>query len=125
MSEITKRRTLIKQARRQRKRRHVRKRISGTSERPRLAVRKSLKYIYAQLIDDQSGQTLAQASSLESGLRSGGTCNKEAAKVVGEAIAERAKEKGVESVVFDRGGHVFHGKMKVLADAAREKGLQF
>lgn len=127
MSDITKRRTTQKQARRRRKRYQIRKRVRGTADRPRLAVRKSLKYIYAQVIDDAAGQTLVQASSLESSLRAegGASCNKNAAKVVGEALASRALEKGIKTVVFDRGGHVYHGKVQVLADAAREKGLTF
>jgi large subunit ribosomal protein L18 len=100
----------------------------GTAERPRLAVHKSLKYIYAQVIDDATGSTLAQASSLEGGLRSqleGSAGNVDAAKLVGTIVAERAMDKGVKSVVFDRGGSVYHGKIQALAEAAREKGLQF
>lgn len=125
MSDITKRRTLQKQTRRRRTRYRIRKRVHGTAERPRLAVRKSLKYIYAQVIDDTAGQTLAQASSTESSLAANGGCNKEAAKAVGEALAQRVLDKGIKSVVFDRGGHVYHGKIQVLAEAAREKGLTF
>ena len=106
----------------------VRKKISGTAERPRLSVFRSNNQTYAQIIDDSTGTTLVAASSLESGLRdrlSDGTGNKAAAKVVGEAVAERAKEKGVAKVVFDRGGYVYHGKIKELADAARSRGLEF
>jgi large subunit ribosomal protein L18 len=109
-----------------RSRRHtrVRKRIHGTGERPRLAVYRSNKYIYAQVIDDVEGRTLAAASSQESNLRSD-NLNLAAAAKVGEAIAGRAKDAGVTSVVFDRGGYKFHGKVKALADAAREAGLEF
>ena len=109
-----------------RNRRHirVRKRVHGTGERPRLAVFRSNKYIYAQVIDDVEGRTLASASSQESGLRSDNLNMKTAAKV-GEALASRAKDAGVTSVVFDRGGYKFHGKVKALADAAREAGLEF
>jgi large subunit ribosomal protein L18 len=127
MSDITKRRTKQKATRRRRKRYHIRKKVQGSAERPRLAVRKSLKYIYAQVIDDSAGTTLVQASSLESTLRSssGGACNIDAAKAVGEALAQRAIDQGIKSVVFDRGHHVYHGKIQALADAAREKGLSF
>jgi len=109
-----------------RNRRHtrVRKRVHGTGERPRLAVFRSNKYIYAQVIDDVEGRTLASASSQESGLRSDNLNMKTAAKV-GAALASRAKDAGVTSVVFDRGGYKFHGKVKALADAAREAGLEF
>ena len=109
-----------------RNRRHtrVRKRVHGTGERPRLAVFRSNKYIYAQVIDDVEGRTLASASSQESGLRSDNLNLKTAAKV-GAALASRAKDAGVTSVVFDRGGYKFHGKVKALADAAREAGLEF
>jgi large subunit ribosomal protein L18 len=112
---------------RQRRHRRVRKRVSGTPERPRLAVFRSLNHIYAQVIDDTAGATLAAAStldpSLRSALKSGGDV--EAAKAVGKLIAERAREKGVEKVVFDRGGYLYHGRVQHLADAAREGGLQF
>jgi large subunit ribosomal protein L18 len=112
-----------------RKRRHlrVRKKISGTAERPRLNVFRSAKHIYAQLIDDQKGVTLTSASTLDKELRgeiqNGG--NVEAARKVGELIAKRAKEKGIEKVVFDRGGYLYHGRVKALAEAAREGGLEF
>jgi len=110
-------------------RRHarVRKQISGTGERPRLCVYKSLRYIYAQVIDDVRGHTLAAASSREASLGQGAESTKgvDAAKAVGAAIAERAKALGVESVVFDRSGYPYHGRVKALADAAREGGLQF
>lgn len=121
----------IKKKRERRERAHlrIRTRVRGTSERPRLSVYKSLKYIYAQLIDDDRGHTIAAASSADPEVRqqldgSAGS-NKQAAKLVGETIAVRAKEKGIEKVVFDRGGYVYHGNVKALADSAREKGLQF
>ncbi|MGE5507661.1 MAG: 50S ribosomal protein L18 [Chitinophagales bacterium] len=105
----------------------VRKRVKGTAERPRLAVFRSLNHIYAQVIDDEAGRTLASASTLDADLRaklaSGG--NIEAAKAVGAAIAAKAKEAGVDAVVFDRGGTLYHGRIKALADAAREGGLDF
>ena len=103
----------------------VRLRISGDSQWPRLAVFRSTKHIYAQIIDDTKGVTLASSSSKvkELGLKHGG--NIEAAKVVGKDIAEKAKAKGIEGVVFDRGGFLFHGRVAALADAAREEGLQF
>jgi len=107
-------------------RRHtrVRKRVHGTADRPRLAVFRSNKYIYAQVIDDVEGRTLASASSQESDLRTD-NLNIETATKVGGALATRAKEAGVTTVVFDRGGYKFHGKVKALADAAREAGLEF
>jgi len=111
------------------RRRHlrVRNRIKGTAERPRLSVYRSLNHIYVQIIDDTKGTTLVSASTLESGLRdridAGG--NTEAAKVVGKAVAEKALEKGIKKVVFDRGGHIYHGRIKALAEAAREAGLDF
>ena len=113
-----------RQAARDRRHNRVRKRVQGTGERPRLAVFRSNKYIYAQVIDDVEGRTLASASSQEVGLRSDGL-NMETAAKVGEALASRAKDAGVTSVVFDRGGYKFHGKVKALADAARESGLEF
>ena len=109
-----------------RDRRHYRLRfkIKGTSERPRLAVFRSEKHIYAQIIDDVAGTTLAAASSNEKGFEGVGS-NKAAARKVGQAIAERALAKGVETVVFDRGGYVYHGRVQELADGAREGGLKF
>lgn len=109
-----------------RKRRHtrVRKRISGTASRPRLAVFRSNKYIYAQVIDDGTGRTLAAASSFEGDLRAK-NLTVETAGEVGKLVAERAKEAGIEAVVFDRGGFPFHGRIKALADSAREAGLEF
>jgi len=110
----------------QRQRRHVRVRrnIVGTPERPRLAVFRSNRYIYAQVIDDAAGHTLAAASSLEEDLRTK-TLSVDTAAAVGKRVGERAKEAGVETVVFDRGGNQFHGRVKALADAAREAGLEF
>ena len=102
----------------------VRGKVSGTPERPRLNVFRSETNIYAQIIDDTKGVTLVSASSLEKGFEGhGGNC--EAAKKVGEAIAQRAKDKGIEAVVFDRGGYLYHGRVKALAEGAREGGLQF
>ncbi|HOQ16296.1 MAG TPA: 50S ribosomal protein L18 [Defluviitaleaceae bacterium] len=105
----------------------VRKKIFGTSERPRLSVFRSDKHIYAQIIDDTKGHTLVAASTVEKDIKSKieKTNNVDAAKVVGEMIAKRALDKGVKQVVFDRGGYIYHGKIKALADAAREAGLEF
>ncbi len=102
----------------------VRGKVSGTPERPRLNVFRSETNIYAQIIDDTKGVTLVSASSLEKGFEGAGS-NCEAAKKVGEAIAQRAKDKGIEAVVFDRGGYLYHGRVKALAEGAREGGLQF
>ena len=102
----------------------VRKRIRGTATRPRLAVYRSNRYIYAQVIDDVDGRTLAAASSQETDLRSD-SLNVGIATKVGSLVASRAKDAGVSTVVFDRGGFKFHGKIKALADAAREEGLEF
>jgi large subunit ribosomal protein L18 len=102
----------------------IRAKISGTAERPRLAVFRSVKHIYAQIIDDASGRTLVAASSNEKNASFNGG-NIAGAKEVGRAVAERAKEKGLKSVVFDRGGYQYHGRVKALADAAREAGLEF
>jgi len=105
----------------------VRQRVEGTTERPRLCVYRSLGHIYAQVIDDRIGKTLVSASSVDKdtkkNLKGGG--NVAAAKVIGKTIAERAKAAGVVKVVFDRGGYKYHGRVKALADAAREAGLQF
>jgi large subunit ribosomal protein L18 len=103
----------------------VRMSVKGTAAQPRLAVFKSLRYVYAQLIDDQQGSTLAQASSREPGIAGkaeGSPSAKSAARLVGEVIADRAKEQGVENVVFDRGGYLYHGKVRELAEGARSKG---
>ena len=101
----------------------IREKLAGTTERPRLNVYRSLNHIYAQLIDDQKGETVASASTLAMKLKSGG--NVAAAKEVGKAVAEQAVAKGVKQVVFDRGGYLYHGRVKALADAAREAGLEF
>ena len=104
----------------------IRKKVVGSAQRPRLAVFRSLKHIYAQAVDDVSGTTVAMASSQDKGVRGEGSGgNVATAKKVGEAIAERLMAKGCKEVVFDRGGWVFHGRVKALADAARSKGLQF
>ena len=109
---------------RKRVHKRIRRKVAGNTQRPRLAVFRSVKHIYAQVIDDSVGHTLAAASSNEkSGVKSGG--NVAGAKAVGKLLAERAKEKGVKSVVFDRGGYQYHGRVKALADAAREGGLEF
>jgi large subunit ribosomal protein L18 len=110
-------------------RRHlrVRKKITGTAERPRLNVFRSSKHIYAQLIDDVAGVTLVSASTLDKELSEGidNGANVESARKVGELVANRAKDKGYASVVFDRGGYLYHGRIQALADAAREAGLEF
>ena len=121
-------RLVKKRARRRRAHLRVRNRVIGSAERPRLSVFKSRRYIYAQVIDDGAGTTLAQASSLEGELRKaleGSPSDRSAAKAVGEKVAERALERGIKQVVFDRGGFVYHGRIQTLADAAREKGLEF
>ena len=102
----------------------IRRKLSGTAERPRLAVFRSVAHIDAQVIDDTAGATLVSASSIDKGARTKGG-NVAAAKLIGKLVAERAKEKGVKSVVFDRGGYQYHGRVKALADAAREAGLEF
>jgi large subunit ribosomal protein L18 len=113
-------------AARQRRHRRIRVSLSGTGQRPRLNVFRSLQHIYCQVIDDVTGTTLAAASTNEADLRSGATGNKtDRAKAVGKTIAERAREKGIRAVVFDRGGYLYHGRVKALADAAREAGLEF
>lgn len=128
MSELYAKKTRSKRMRRQRSHLRIRQTLSGTPERPRLSVKKSLRFIYAQVIDDLNGRTLAQANSAEKELvadldGAGSSC--EAAKAVGEAVAERAKAEGIETVVFDRGGAIYHGKVKAVADGARSKGLVF
>lgn len=105
-----------------RRKRRVRKRVTGTTERPRLCVSRSTKHIYAQIIDDTTGKTLAAASSVALKIAGG---NIDAAKQVGKSLAEKAKEQNVGTVCFDRGGRLYHGRVKALADAARETGLQF
>ena len=118
--------TRNKQIARTRRHYRVRKKVAGTADRPRLAVFRSNKHITAQVIDDRSGRTVAAASTVEKELRgSGGTGNKAAATTVGRVVAERAKAAGVTSVVFDRGGFLYHGRVAAVADAAREAGLEF
>jgi large subunit ribosomal protein L18 len=114
-----------KQEARVRRHHRVRKHVSGTPERPRLAVFRSNRHVVAQVIDDVSGRTLAAASTVEADLRTGGPANKDAAAKVGRAVAERAKAAGVTKVVFDRGGFLYHGRIAAVADAAREAGLEF
>ena len=109
---------------RQRRHRRVRGKISGTAERPRLCVYRSLANIYAQVIDDVNGVTLVSASSLDKSFEGKGG-NIEAARKVGQMVAERAKAKGIDTVVFDRGGYVYHGRVQALAEGAREGGLNF
>ena len=108
-------------------RRHarVRKNISGTAERPRLDVFRSSKHIYAQIIDDVTGTTLVSASSLDKAFTEGYGGNCDAAKAVGKLVAEKALEKGIKTVVFDRGGYIYHGRVAALAEGAREAGLEF
>jgi large subunit ribosomal protein L18 len=101
----------------------IRSRVAGTGERPRLAVFRSVKHIYAQVIDDTKGHTVVAASSSEKDLKNGG--NVTGAKEIGKLVAERAKDKGIKAVVFDRGGYQYHGRVKALAEAAREAGLEF
>lgn len=114
-----------KTIRRQRRRYGLRKRIAGTPSCPRLAIYKSLNHIYAQIIDDLAGKTIAAASSRDSDLGLGKTGNADAAKAVGAAVAKAAVAQGVKEVAFDRGGFRFHGRVKALADGAREAGLKF
>ncbi len=112
-----------------RKRRHarVRRKVVGTQERPRLNVYRSLEHIYAQVIDDSTGQTLVSASTVERGLREelANLPKQEQAKAIGKYVAERAKAKGIEQIVFDRGGYIYHGRIKALAEGSREAGLVF
>ena len=115
---------LTKLKRRKRIHSRVRKNISGTAERPRLNVFRSNKYIYAQLIDDVAGKTLAQASSFEAQVANDGN-KTEPSAAVGKLLAERAVAQGISTVLFDRGGYLFHGRVKALADGAREGGLKF
>ena len=118
---------LKKQDARLRRRKRIRKKISGTDKRPRLSVFRSLKHIYAQIINDEESITLISACTLSPEIREqikyGG--NIAAAKIVGELIARKALEKGIKTIVFDRGGYIYHGRVKMLAEAARESGLQF
>ena len=102
----------------------IRRKLSGTAERPRLAIFRSVAHIYAQVIDDAKGSTIVSASSVDKGAKTNGG-NVAAAKSIGKLVAERAQEKGIKRVVFDRGGYQYHGRVKALADAAREAGLEF
>jgi large subunit ribosomal protein L18 len=114
----------IKRIRRERRKRSLRRRVFGMPDRPRLTVFRSARHVYAQVIDDVSGRTLAAASTNDKGARiAGGNCA--AATAVGQRVAERAKKAGVERVVFDRNGYRYHGRIKALADAARKEGLSF
>jgi large subunit ribosomal protein L18 len=121
--------TLVKKKRAAHKRRHnrVRRKVKGTPERPRLSIYLSLSYIYAQLIDDVKGQTIVSFSSMDPELKDKvkSRASLDAAKMVGSRIAEKAKESGIKKAVFDRSGYKYHGKVKSLADAAREAGLEF
>jgi large subunit ribosomal protein L18 len=107
-----------------RRHRRVRQKISGTPERPRLTVFRSNRHVYAQLIDDEGGRTVAAASTKETGIGATGNATKEAAKNVGKRIAERARDAGIESVVFDRSGYRYHGQVAAVADGVREAGLK-
>ena len=112
-------------AQRHRRQRRVRKKVNGTTNRPRLSVFRSNRHISAQIIDDENGRTVVAASTSEADMRGVTTSNKEAASKVGQLLAERAQVAGVQSVVFDRGGNKYHGRVAALADAAREAGLKF
>ena len=109
---------------RQRRHRRVRKKVRGTPQRPRLSVFRSSRHIYAQLIDDVSGRTIAAASTMEADERSGATGNRDSAKAVGTRVADRSKAAGVTAVVFDRGGYRYHGRVAAVAEGAREAGLE-
>jgi large subunit ribosomal protein L18 len=117
--------SVTKEFRRERIKKRIRKVVHGTAEAPRLSVFRSNKGIYAQVIDDLSGKTLAFASSLEKGIASKKVAKIEQAQLVGKAVAEKAVKAGVQTVRFDRGGYLYHGRVKSLADAAREAGLKF
>jgi len=115
-----------RKAERDKRHRRVRKKVSGTSEHPRLCVTKSLRHLYVQVIDDTNGRTLTAASTLDPGLRgAAGGCNIASAKLVGRLVADRAAEKGIGTVIFDRGGYAYHGVVSALAEACREGGLRF
>jgi large subunit ribosomal protein L18 len=113
----------LKQLRRSRRKQGLRKRINGTAERPRLTVYRSLKHIYAQIVDDVTGKTLVSAGTIQDNVANAG--NKQGATEVGKVLAARAKEAGISKVALDRNGFTYHGRIKALADAAREGGLQF
>lgn len=128
MADLVRKKVMEKAARKKRAHQRLRQKLAGTPERPRLSVYKSAKYVYAQVINDATGQTIVSATSQEAalkGLIEGSAATMAAAKAVGEAVAERALAKGIQQVVFDRGGYLYHGKVKELAEAARAKGLQF
>ena len=116
-----------REAARRRRHKRIRRKVFGTQERPRLNVFRSLQHIYAQIIDDWEGHTLVSASTIDAEVRSrlDDLSKIEQARLVGEVVAERALDKGIEQVVFDRGGYKYHGRVKALAEAAREKGLEF
>ena len=116
--------TLSKTEARERRHRRVRKKVRGTADRPRLAVFRSNRHIYAQVIDDVAGRTIASASTVESNVRGGPTATVDAAKAVGQRVGERAKAAGISSVVFDRGGFRYHGRVAGVAEGAREAGLE-
>jgi large subunit ribosomal protein L18 len=116
--------TVRKRAARRRRHARVRRKVRGAARRPRLAVYRSNRHIYAQLVDDDAGRTVAAASSTEDEIRGSAGDKKATAKVVGQLIAQRAKEAGVEQVVFDRGGRLYHGRVRSLAEGAREGGLR-
>ena len=128
MADLVRKKVMEKASRKKRAHQRLRQKLAGTPERPRLSVFKSAKYVYAQVINDATGQTIVSATSQEAalmGLIEGSAATMAAAKAVGEAVAERALAKGIQQVVFDRGGYLYHGKVKELAEAARAKGLQF
>jgi large subunit ribosomal protein L18 len=114
-----------KKQRRERRKKSIRNKISGTSDRPRLTVFKSLKHIYAQIIDDEQSQTICSASTMDKEYAGKEGCNMDSAKAVGELLVKRAKDKKIKTVVFDRNGYVYHGKVKALAEACRKGGLKF
>jgi large subunit ribosomal protein L18 len=116
--------TINRKTIRQRIHKRIRRKVTGTAERPRLAVHYSNQHIYAQVIDDSAGRTLISASTMDKSFEKASS-NIESAQKVGQLLAERAKGSNISAVVFDRGGHLYHGKVKALADAAREAGLQF
>lgn len=120
-------RTKEKLLARKKRQNRVRQKVNGTAERPRLNVYRSLKHIYAQLIDDNSGKTLVSASTVDPDIRTkiSASGNADAARMVGELLGDRARENSIEQVVFDRGGYLYHGRVKALAEGAREKGLKF
>jgi large subunit ribosomal protein L18 len=122
---MVRKRTAPRAAARLRRHRRVRKRVIGTPQRPRLVVKRSARHIFAQLVDDTAGHTVASASTLDTGLRDADGDKTAKARKVGELLASRAKEAGVSTVVFDRGGYRYHGRIAALASAARESGLEF